>query len=50
MPNDDKVDLTNSKLTIELKDDNEIEKVESQIADDIKGAESDKIKEKEFTG
>lgn len=46
MPNDDKVDLTDSKLTIELKDDKEIEKIESQITGDIKGAESDKNKRK----
>jgi len=46
MPNDDKVDLTNSKLTIELKDEKEIVKIEAQITGDINGGESDKNKRK----
>ncbi len=46
MQNNDKVDLTNSKLTIELKDDKEIEKIQEQILADIKGATSDKDERK----
>jgi hypothetical protein len=42
MQNDDKVDLTSSKLEIELKDEKEIEKVESEINANIKGADSEK--------
>lgn len=44
--NSDKVDLTNSKLEIELTDDKEIERVQAEIVANIKGAASDKEKRK----
>jgi len=45
--NDDKVDLTNSNLKIELKDDDKIrEKIEKEILADISGANPDKDERK----